>query len=299
MTLGGRPVVNHLLTPHEQRTASRYARDYRGLVTYKQSRGEKPYFTWGVWDAETRTYDEALENLIRRIVVRGQISEGMRVLDVGCGTGASSIDIHKLTGASVTGIDIVPEALEYGEKQVANQGLSDAVKLQRMSATQLAFEDQTFDVITAIDCCCHFDTREDFLRQAARVLRPGGRLVLLDIVEVDDAKGFGRTVLRRLLMKQWNIHANNRYGATELTRRIVGAGFAEVQTEFVGSQMLVPATRFLRKPEIRNEYRKEFGRVGEYLLHLSLSATELGFRSKLADFVFVTAIRSGALHPTA
>lgn len=282
------------LTPHELRTASRYARDYRGMVSYKQKRGEKPYFTWGFWDADTRTYDQALDRMIRRIVERGQIKAGDKVLDVGCGTGASSRDIHQLTGASVTGIDIAREAIEFGQEQVVSQGLTDAVRLQSMSATHLTFPDASFDVVTAIDCCCHFDTREEFLRQAARVLRPGGRLVLLDIVDVDDAQGVGRSLLRRLLMKQWNIHPHNRYGAAELTRRLVSAGFSEPQTEFVGSQSLLPAIRFLRQPEIRKEYQKDFGRVGEYLLHVSLSATELGYRWKLADFVLMTATRNEA-----
>lgn len=283
--------MSALLTPHEERIAAQYARDYRSVLSYKERLGEKPYNTWGFWDADTSTYDQALDRMIARVVERGRIDANDRVLDVGCGTGASSLDIHALTGASVTGIDITSEALAFGRRRVEETRATDAVELRQMSATQLTFDPKSFTVVTAIDCGCHFDTRDDFFRQAAEVLEPGGRLVLLDLVEGEQGRRAIGGWLQRLLMSAWKIPAANRHGAPELVRRLEGVGFADVELRSVGAEMLPPATRFMRRAEFRKEYRKDFGLVGDVGFQLMLSAIGLVYRWRLADFVLVSAVK--------
>jgi hypothetical protein len=117
---------------------------------------------------------------------------------------------------------------------------------------------------------------------------------MLDLVEGDGARGLRGRLLGRIMMKQWKIPECNRYGVEGLTRRLISAGFAEPSTELVGAQMLPPATRFMRRPEARREHRKEFGWLGAYILQLSLSAIELVYEWRLADFALVTTVRGDA-----
>lgn len=129
-----------------------------------------------------------------------------RVLDVGCGTGALLDEMSRNAG-EVWGLDISPEALAFCRQR-------GHTRLVQGDAAHLPFRGADFDVVTAIGVIEHLDDDEAFLRELARVLKPGGVLVLL-------TSSFSFL---------WSLHdvANEhrrRYTLRPLKRRIERAGF--------------------------------------------------------------------------
>lgn len=145
--------------------------------------GEKPYANYGYWSRLGVTIDEACDTLTEQVAMAAGIGPGDRVLEVGCGYGAGTVHYTRLLRPSrVVGLDITELRVQSAREYTATCGLSDMIAFGLGDATHLDFPDASFERVVGIECALHFDTREDFLREAARVLVPGGGLGLADIV---------------------------------------------------------------------------------------------------------------------
>jgi SAM-dependent methyltransferase len=113
------------------------------------------------------------------------------VLDVGCGHGLMLITVAKhLTTGRAIGIDIWQKEDQAGnsaEATLANaraEGVAERVELKDADARQLPFENESFDVVVsswALHNIYERDGREKALREIARVIKPGGRVAIIDI----------------------------------------------------------------------------------------------------------------------
>jgi tocopherol O-methyltransferase len=135
---------------------------------------------YGLWDAKTRNFREALLNTNRFLARVADIAAGERVLDAGCGVGGSALWLAANIGARVTGITISRKQLAAAEAARRKAAAADRVDFRLADFTRTDFPDSCFDVVWAIESVCHARDKSDFLREAHRVLKPGGRLVLAD-----------------------------------------------------------------------------------------------------------------------
>jgi len=97
-----------------------------------------------------------------------------RALDVGTGAGAFAIALAPLV-REVVGVDIVPELLEEGRKRAPGN-----VEFLEADATALPFEPGSFDIVATARTLHHVPRPELVLAEAVRVLRPGGKLLVVD-----------------------------------------------------------------------------------------------------------------------
>ncbi len=103
------------------------------------------------------------------------------ILDVATGTADVAILATKiLKPENVVGIDIANQMLEIGREKVAAQGLSEVISLETGDSENLRFEANAFDAITVAFGVRNFENLERGLAEMLRVLRPGGRLVILE-----------------------------------------------------------------------------------------------------------------------
>ena len=103
------------------------------------------------------------------------------ILDVATGTADVAIMASRLLKSRhITGIDISEGMLEIGRKKVAEQGLQNTIKLLKGDSETISFEDQSFDAVTVAFGVRNFQNLEKGLSEILRVLKPGGRLVVLE-----------------------------------------------------------------------------------------------------------------------
>jgi len=129
------------------------------------------YAGWRATEVGAKT-DRLETQLILELV--GDVS-GCSVLDVGCGDGAFALDLAS-RGAVVTGID-ASAAMIDAAKDRAQRAKPD-ITFRLGMADHLPFPPEQFDVVTAITILCFVDDAAPVFREIARVLRPGGRLVI-------------------------------------------------------------------------------------------------------------------------
>ncbi|GAO44976.1 bifunctional demethylmenaquinone methyltransferase/2-methoxy-6-polyprenyl-1,4-benzoquinol methylase UbiE [Flavihumibacter petaseus] len=103
------------------------------------------------------------------------------ILDVATGTADLSLMAMKyLQPQSITGIDISGGMLELGRKKVSRAGLQDRIRLLQADAENLPFEDNSFDAVMVAFGVRNFENLPRGLKEMQRVLKPGGKLVILE-----------------------------------------------------------------------------------------------------------------------
>lgn len=134
----------------------------------------------GYWDKDTLTNRQALWNMNYQVANHLQITKSDYVLDAGCGVGGTSIFLANTIGCKVEGISISPFQIE---KAIHNKSTLDKQQHTNFSVQsyyETNFDDNTFDVVFAIESALYSEPKDKFLKEAFRVLKPGGRLLVAD-----------------------------------------------------------------------------------------------------------------------
>lgn len=149
----------------------------------------------------------AFTGIRRGSIERLQLAAGSRVLLVGAGTG---LDLEVMPrGVSIAAVDVTPSMLRRLEQRAARLGLT--VETYALDARVLPFPDETFDAVVMHLVLAVMPEPERGLREAERVLRPGGRIAIFDKFLKDDERP---SLKRRLL----NLVARPTF--TDLNRRL-------------------------------------------------------------------------------
>ncbi|MGD9530103.1 SAM-dependent methyltransferase [Pseudonocardia sp.] len=113
--------------------------------------------------------------------------EDRSVLDLGCGVGTAALYLARRLPVDVVGVSISPEQVRLAQRFAAAHGpLRGTVRFETADFTALPAGLVGFDVAFAIESFVHADPASAFFREAARALRPGGRLLVIDDVRTGD-----------------------------------------------------------------------------------------------------------------
>jgi demethylmenaquinone methyltransferase / 2-methoxy-6-polyprenyl-1,4-benzoquinol methylase len=103
-----------------------------------------------------------------------------QILDVATGTGDLAIAAAGLNPDHITGIDIAEQMLEVGKTKIQGLGLQQKISLSKGDSEAMPFADGAFDVVTCAYGVRNFEHLEAGLKEMSRVLRPGGKVVILE-----------------------------------------------------------------------------------------------------------------------
>ena len=130
-----------------------------------------------VWVDQRRELDGLMAPVLNAVLDRADLADGQTVLDVGCGTGTSTIRAAALVAPSgrVIGADIAEQMLAYARTRIAG---IDNIEFQTVDVAQHAFEDASFDRVISRFGVMFFDDPVAAFSRIRCAMKPGGRLVM-------------------------------------------------------------------------------------------------------------------------
>ena len=135
---------------------------------------------YGYWDEKVNSFPESLLRMNEIMIETAEIKSTDKVLDAGCGVGGSSIFMATVLGCKVTGITLSERQVQHAKENAAKKNVGGLVDFKAMDYSETDFPDASFDVVWGCESICYADDKEKFIKEAFRLLKPGGRLVVAD-----------------------------------------------------------------------------------------------------------------------
>ena len=203
---------------------------------------------YGYWNADTKNFRESLRQLNVELAAYAGIRAGEQVLDAGCGVGGSSIFLAKELNCSTTGITLSEKQVESARRNALENGVENQAKFLVADFTNLPFKSNSFDVVWAIESVVHTPQKAAFFKEAFRVLKNGGRLVLGQYLKTERAISQKEQQMLWNWLNAWAIHDLNT--EKEYLQFAEQAGFANFECKDI--------TTHIRKSSWRMYYGSFF-----------------------------------------
>lgn len=138
---------------------------------------------YGIWYKDTKKFSEALKNTNYHLSKLLQPKPTDHILDAGCGVGGSALHVAKEYHCSVTGITINAKQVALATQFAKTEGLLDKVDFVHGDYHQLPFQDNHFDAVWTLESMQTSHNKNLLFSEISRVLKPGGKYVVGDMVK--------------------------------------------------------------------------------------------------------------------
>lgn len=168
------------------------------------------------------------------LVAAAALTGTERVLDMGSGAGHTALALAAKGAAEVIGLDVTPEMTAVASGLAAQRGLTN-VRFETGTVMALPYEDASFDLVTSRYSAHHYADPAAAFREAKRVLKPGGRVLMIDTIAPEQPAL--DTFLQTFELLRDSSHVRN-CRATEWLRIFAAAGLAEPKVLYRGEVVL-------------------------------------------------------------
>jgi ubiquinone/menaquinone biosynthesis C-methylase UbiE len=138
---------------------------------------------YGYYDDEHRSHHDAMLNMNKQISVELKLKKdsNLSILDAGCGVGGSIIHLAKeFAKITFTGITISEDQIKLANDYSKKKGVESQVSFLNRDFMNTKFPEENFDAAYSLESMCYAYNKHDFLKEMKRILKPGGRLAILD-----------------------------------------------------------------------------------------------------------------------
>ena len=232
---------------------------------------------YGFYDADNRRHKAAVLNMNRVLAERAGVKNGDKILDAGCGVGGSCLWLSEHYDVQCTGINISEYQLIRARKLAEKKKLSSRINYEVRSFLDTGFEDNTFDVVWGMESVCYANNKKEFLEEAYRILKPGGRIAVADGF-LNDMNPEPRY---EGMLKDWldGWAVPNLWGQERFTNDLADTGFKNINF-LDGSKNIVPSSH---RMWVSSQLVKrvigiaEFLRIRNKVQNKNVTAAELQF----------------------
>lgn len=235
--------------------------DYRTLTTQNLTRDIIHYydscfwdylFAWsnsrnlalhyGYWDKDTRNHSQSLLNMNRAVAEQVRIGADDYILDAGCGLGGSAIWLAENFGCRVVGITLSERQVKFAAKNARKRNVADLVEFRCADFCDTPFGDRSFDVVWGLESVCYAVRKQEFVREAYRILKDNGRLVIADGLRNRSEFTAEEWKVVVTCLNGWSVP--NLATAAELLSYMTDAGFPQTDYRDI-SRFTLPSAKYM------------------------------------------------------
>ncbi|MGC0318743.1 class I SAM-dependent methyltransferase [Kitasatospora acidiphila] len=217
------------------------------------------------------------EDLYRHVLDAAGLGNEPKVLEVGCGLGMGcALTLREYGPAAVTGLDVHPEQLRRARSAQADllHDKPGRLRFVQGTAERMPLPAGEFDAVVSVEAAQHFPDLDAFAAEAARVLRPGGRVAVASFFTVDDAPGRPEELAK--LLETYANGLDIARPVTALTDAFRAAGLTGARVESIGPQVWQGWDRWLSRWWAPGTWPRNFLRA---------------YEERILDYYVVTAAR--------
>lgn len=207
------------------------------------------YLNLGYWRnaQDLDTASDALADLVAEGV---RLGPDDTLLDVGFGFGDQDMRwAAHYHPARIIGLNLTGSQVQVARERVKERGLAHRIDLREGSATAIDLPDESVDKVIALECAFHFRPRSQFLREAFRVLRPGGRIAIADIIPRGLSGGawhrFKQRTFWALVASKFAIPRENAYPIPTYHAELKLRGYEQIRVDSIRDQVYAPLHQWL------------------------------------------------------
>lgn len=158
---------------------------------------------YGYWEPGVKRLRQALSLMNFKLAEMAGIQNHHSVLDAGCGVGGSSIYLAQNFAGYVTGITLSEKQVAQCNSNAQQMNVQNKVGFETGNYNNTRFANNTFDVVWAMESVCYAKEKSDFLKEAYRILKPGGVVAVADFFRSDLAAQPDKLKLMKLMADSW------------------------------------------------------------------------------------------------
>jgi ubiquinone/menaquinone biosynthesis C-methylase UbiE len=282
-----------MLTGHERRIDRLYGHGAGAVAD-----SHRGYMNFGLWDAGATDYAHAAERMVERLGELLGLAPGARLIDAACGRGSQDLYLLRRFGAlSIDAIDVTRKNIDLAiaqARQAGQAGQAGApadLRFHHASATRLPFADAQFSHAICVEAAHHFDTRERYLAEAFRVLAPGGRIALADIVLRRAPRTPTEHALIAAATALWRIPRANMVTQAGYRAAFARVGFTALTVEEVSAHTFPGYYQAQRGAARKKELVAARGRLGATVGAVMNFAAHRVYQVGLLDYLLVSATK--------
>ncbi|MBK8609699.1 MAG: methyltransferase domain-containing protein [Chitinophagaceae bacterium] len=243
-----------------------------------------PSVNMGYWkhidDTKSDKIHQANRAMFRLVSEAASFSENdEKVVDIGCGFATNMkycLDNHKIN--NIVGLNISPIQTAWANRYLHQEGHSAKAIVILGSATSMPFADASVDKMISIEAAFHFETRELFLKEVMRVLKPGGILSLADLI-ICKPRSSMQKLLVKSIMKTLSVPGENVYDYDDYVLLMQKCGLEILEVEQLKNEVTIPFRKWCRKRPVALLFKYNF----------LWSIASIGFMFAKLDYIRVLA----------